>query len=440
MSDRGRAPSTICTLSARRRPWIALYARQDLVGAGYGLIDGTTFQPRPDYWALVLWKRFMGNRVLNTTLMQQLVADGSDDDEAAPAGLRAYAHCVPGRQDAQQASLLLINAAPTLRNVPLGSTTLPIEKATRVYLAEAGGDGGAQEDPRAGPRRRAPRADGDGGAAEPRSVWAAAHEWECRGAGGVDVCVCAPLCAWRLVREVRAPPRSKSASLCLRFVCASLHSSLARFDALCSLLFPSCAVCQSFRRITSRNASCNTSPMPCTILAASLAASPSPPTQRTLLRHWAKFNNGQLSQLPCQTRQPGERTSLHASPHGGASGPIALFAFSNGSSALQSTRLQSKAAPSPALEPPPSRLNASSAALSSSPSSALMRRAVGSSSGGREQPEEPPGSPAPRQKRSESCALGSSWDAKATELIDVSGIVLQSKPWSRSSSPLPFAP
>ena len=122
---------------------LQLYARQDLVGAGYGLIDGTTFQPRPDYWALVLWKRFMGNRVLNTTLMQQLVADGSDDDEAAPAGLRAYAHCVPGRQDAQQASLLLINAAPTLRNVPLGSTTLPIEKATRVYLAEAGGDGGA---------------------------------------------------------------------------------------------------------------------------------------------------------------------------------------------------------------------------------------------------------------------------------------------------------
>ena len=122
---------------------LQLYARQDLVGAGYGLIDGTTFQPKPDYWALVLWKRFMGNRVLNTTLMQQLVADGSDDDEAAPAGLRAYAHCVPGRQDAQQASLLLINAGPTLRNVPLGSTTLPIEKATRVYLAEAGGDGGA---------------------------------------------------------------------------------------------------------------------------------------------------------------------------------------------------------------------------------------------------------------------------------------------------------
>ena len=50
---------------------------------------------------------------------------------------------MPGRQDAQQASLLLINAGPTLRNVPLGSTTLPIEKATRVYLAEAGGDGGA---------------------------------------------------------------------------------------------------------------------------------------------------------------------------------------------------------------------------------------------------------------------------------------------------------
>ena len=34
--------------------------RQSLVGGDYGLLDPATWQPRPDYWATVAWKRLMG--------------------------------------------------------------------------------------------------------------------------------------------------------------------------------------------------------------------------------------------------------------------------------------------------------------------------------------------------------------------------------------------
>jgi heparanase 1 len=54
--------------------------RQSLVGSDYGLLDPETLEPRPDYWASLLWKRAMGTRVLRAE------AHGS-------AQVRAYAHC-----------------------------------------------------------------------------------------------------------------------------------------------------------------------------------------------------------------------------------------------------------------------------------------------------------------------------------------------------------
>jgi heparanase 1 len=55
--------------------------RQTLSGSDYGLLDDVTLDPRPDYWASVLFKRLMGSRVLNLT--------GSE----TPNTLRMYAHC-----------------------------------------------------------------------------------------------------------------------------------------------------------------------------------------------------------------------------------------------------------------------------------------------------------------------------------------------------------
>ena len=52
-----------------------------LASSDYGLLNEDTFDPRPDYWAALLWKRTMGTVVL---------------DPGAPRGqtLRIYAHCM----------------------------------------------------------------------------------------------------------------------------------------------------------------------------------------------------------------------------------------------------------------------------------------------------------------------------------------------------------
>jgi hypothetical protein len=54
--------------------------RQTLIGSDYGLLDDRTLEPRPDYWASVLWKRVMGSKVLATTVQGDTL-------------LRMYAHC-----------------------------------------------------------------------------------------------------------------------------------------------------------------------------------------------------------------------------------------------------------------------------------------------------------------------------------------------------------
>lgn len=54
-----------------------------LAASDYGLLDESTLEPRPDYWAAVLWKRTMGPTVLNP----QAPAD---------AAVRVYAQCMKG--------------------------------------------------------------------------------------------------------------------------------------------------------------------------------------------------------------------------------------------------------------------------------------------------------------------------------------------------------
>jgi len=70
--------------------------RQALVGSDYGLLDETSGEPTPDYWASLLWKRLMGPGVLQT-------------QQTGPPSLRTYAHCRP---DQKGWTLLLLNLDP----------------------------------------------------------------------------------------------------------------------------------------------------------------------------------------------------------------------------------------------------------------------------------------------------------------------------------------
>jgi heparanase 1 len=77
----------------------SVVVRQTLYGKGYPLVDRQSFEPRPDYWASLLWKRLMGDRVL---------AVGNPQEGSF---LRAYAHCTPQALGAPAGSItvLLLN-------------------------------------------------------------------------------------------------------------------------------------------------------------------------------------------------------------------------------------------------------------------------------------------------------------------------------------------
>lgn len=100
-------------LGAMARAGHRVVVRQTLSGASYGLIDDATLEPRPDYFASVLWKQLMGARVL--------------DVEVAPKkAVRAYAHCAQGGGVA----LLVINIGrPSVElHVPAGLRVGVVER------------------------------------------------------------------------------------------------------------------------------------------------------------------------------------------------------------------------------------------------------------------------------------------------------------------------
>jgi len=57
--------------------------RDSLVGGENSLIDSVTLKPRPDYWNSIMWKKFMGKKVLNV------------DVPSTDTLLRSYAQCTP---------------------------------------------------------------------------------------------------------------------------------------------------------------------------------------------------------------------------------------------------------------------------------------------------------------------------------------------------------
>jgi heparanase len=89
------------------RHGVAASFHNTLAASDYALIDDRTWQPRPSYWAALLWRKTMGETVLDTGSQQ--------------GNLRLYAHCLRGRRGG--VALVAINLDQTssaLLDVPLG--------------------------------------------------------------------------------------------------------------------------------------------------------------------------------------------------------------------------------------------------------------------------------------------------------------------------------
>ena len=74
-------------LGALGRKGVKVVMHNTLASSDYGLLEEDTLEPRPDYWAALLWKRIMGDVVL-------------DPGVAADQSLRIYAHCARRGQGA----------------------------------------------------------------------------------------------------------------------------------------------------------------------------------------------------------------------------------------------------------------------------------------------------------------------------------------------------
>ena len=87
-----------------------------LASSDYGLLNEETLEPRPDYWAAVLWKKWMGATVL--------------DVQPAPGSrLRLYAHCTGRVKGA--VTILVLNLDETREQ------TLSVPQAAEAYTLTA---------------------------------------------------------------------------------------------------------------------------------------------------------------------------------------------------------------------------------------------------------------------------------------------------------------
>ncbi|MDE3104468.1 MAG: hypothetical protein KGK08_04770 [Acidobacteriota bacterium] len=96
-----------------------------LAASDYGLIDQATLEPRPNYWATLLWRKLMGTTVL--------------DAGTSNGGLRVYAQCLRGAPGG--VAMLVLNTSTTdarTLQLPLASErytlTAPELQSTHVLL------------------------------------------------------------------------------------------------------------------------------------------------------------------------------------------------------------------------------------------------------------------------------------------------------------------
>lgn len=100
---------------------IARFNRQTLIGGGYELVNRSTFEPNPDYFAALLWRQLVGTTALQLGVQQQFPRSVSLMGSAAAQSdvLRAYAFCARS-SDASNSSdaagdvvILGLNFSPT---------------------------------------------------------------------------------------------------------------------------------------------------------------------------------------------------------------------------------------------------------------------------------------------------------------------------------------
>jgi len=77
------------------RRGVKVIMHNTLAASDYGLLDQNTFEPRPNYWASLLWRRLMGTTVLDAQI-------------SVPANTYVYSHCLKG--ESRGVTLLIINA------------------------------------------------------------------------------------------------------------------------------------------------------------------------------------------------------------------------------------------------------------------------------------------------------------------------------------------
>ena len=80
------------------RQEVAVVIHNTLASSDYGLLDENSFEPRPNFWGALLWRRLMG-----TTVLDAGVTNGP--------GLHVYAHCLRGQPGG--VAVLAINTSRT---------------------------------------------------------------------------------------------------------------------------------------------------------------------------------------------------------------------------------------------------------------------------------------------------------------------------------------
>lgn len=98
---------------------VQVVAHNTLVASDYGLLDESTFAPKPNYWGALLWSKFMGSTVLDSGIPTR-------------AGLHTYAQCLKGSPGG--VAVLAIN------NDQAGSQTIHLPQQSQRYTLASTSD------------------------------------------------------------------------------------------------------------------------------------------------------------------------------------------------------------------------------------------------------------------------------------------------------------
>ena len=104
------------TLGRLAKRGVAVLFHNTLASSEYGLLQSGTFEPRPNYWTALLWRRLMGTVVL--------------DAGSSREGLHLYAHCL--RNNSGGVVLLAINNSRTASS----SIQLPVTSERYTLAAD----------------------------------------------------------------------------------------------------------------------------------------------------------------------------------------------------------------------------------------------------------------------------------------------------------------